>query len=231
MKTHKAMLLVNGIGILAVSVLNYFFQANQFDYTIKCICSSCFTVFGLLNLVYALKRKASCPKFYWTMGTGVVFAMLGDVFIYHSFILGAGAFAIGHICFFIAYCFLQKFTLTDFIPSGVLFTGALLFLLFCPVLTFDEPIFKPVCIIYAAIISAMTGKSFTLFLSKKTLFNGIVFSGSFLFFLSDLLLVLKLFADIGDWPYHGCITLYYPSVCLLALSMLLKVMEKKGAQA
>jgi hypothetical protein len=98
------------------------------------------------------------------------------------------------------------------------------------VLTFDEPIFKPVCIIYAAIISVMTGKAFGLFLSKKTVFTGIVFSGSFLFFLSDLMLVLKLFADIGNWPYHACITLYYPSVCLLALSMLIKVMEKKGAQ-
>ena len=225
MKKHKTMLLANGVFFLAVAVLNYFFQINQFDYTLKCVCSCCFTVLGLLNLFYAIKNKASSPKFYYVMTIGIVFAMLGDVFIYHDFFLGAGAFALGHVCFVVAYCLLQKFTLTDLLAGSILFLGALLYLLFCPVLSFDEPILKPICIAYAVIISAMTGKSFGLFLSKRTLFHGIVFLGSFLFFISDLMLVLDLFAGLWAWPYHACMSLYYPSVCLLAFSMLLKVME------
>ncbi len=225
MKKHKAMLLINGLFFLAVAVVNYFFQSNNFNYTLKCIGSSCFTVLGLVNLVFALKSKASCPRFYYVMTVGVVFAMLGDVFIYHNFFLGAGAFALGHICFVVAYCFLQKFTLTDLLASGVLFLIALLYLLFCPVLSFEDPMLLPICIIYAVIISAMTGKAFGLFVSKNTLFRGIVFLGSILFFLSDLMLVLDLFAGLWAWPYHACMSLYYPSVCLLAFSMLLKTIQ------
>lgn len=230
MKKHKAMLLTNGIFLLAVAVLNYFFQINQFSYTLKCICSCCFTVLGILNLVYALKNKTSSPKFYYIMAAGVVFAMLGDVFIFHNFFLGAGAFALGHICFVVAYFYLEKFTLTDLLASGVLFLIALFYLLFCPVLSFEDPVLLPICIIYAVIISAMTGKSFGLFIAKKTLFRGIVFLGSFLFFVSDLMLVLDLFAGLWAWPYHACMSLYYPSVCLLALSMLLKTIQDDTAK-
>ena len=226
MKKHNVILLANGVGLLAVAVLNYFFQSNQFDYALKCVCSCCFTAIGLINLVYAGKTKASCPKFYYVMAAGVVFAMLGDVLIFHNFFLGAGAFALGHICFLVAYCFLQKFTPIDIIASGILFAVALSYLLFCPVLSFEDPMLQPICIVYSVIISAMTGKSFGLFLSKKSLFTGVVFGGSFLFFVSDLMLVLDLFAGLWAWPYHACMSLYYPSVCLLALSMLLKVTEE-----
>lgn len=231
MKKHKTMLLANGVLFLAVAILNYFFQTNQFSYTLKCICSCCFTILGLLNLIYAIKSKASCSKFYYIMAAGVVFAMLGDVFIFHNFFLGAGAFALGHICFLIAYIFLQKITRTDLIVSGCFFILTLLYLLFCPVLSFDDPMLLPVCIIYAGIISTMTGKAFGLFLSKKTLFSGIVFLGSFIFFISDIMLVLDLFAGLWAWPYHACMALYYPSVCLLAFSMLLKVMQEDTAKA
>jgi len=232
MKNHKLMILANGILLLAVAILNYFFQSNQFDYTLKCVTSCCFTVLGLLNLFYALKTKASTPKFYYVMASGVVFAMLGDVFIFHNFFLGAGAFALGHVCFLIAYCVLQKkFSRIDFVASSVLFVVALLYLLFCPVLTFEDPMLQPICIVYSIIISAMTGKSFGLFLSKKTLFSGVVFFGSFIFFVSDLMLVLDLFAGLWTWPYHACMALYYPSVCLLAFSMLLKVMQDDTAKA
>lgn len=230
MKNHKTMILVNGFFLLAVAVLNYLFQSNQFSYTLKCICSLCFTALGLLNLIYALKNKTSTPKFYYAVGIGVVFAMFGDVFIELSFILGAGAFAIGHICFFIAYCFLEKFKLRDLLVSGILFIGTVLYLLFCPVLTFEDPTLLPVCIIYAGIITAMTGKAFGLFSTERSLLNGVLFFGSFIFFISDLMLVLDLFAGLWAWPYHVCMALYYPSVCLLALSMLIKTIQENSSK-
>ncbi len=50
-----------------------------------------------------------------------------DVLIAYDFIIGAATFAVGHICFVVAYCFLQKFSIRDLIPSGILFLGALAF--------------------------------------------------------------------------------------------------------
>lgn len=224
-KQHKSMLFINLIFIAAVCIINFFFQRNNFNYTLKCSASICFTCLGLINFVYAFKSKVYIPKFYIPMTAGIIFAMLGDIFIEHGFVYGAAAFAIGHIFFAVAYCFLQKFNRTDLLASIVFFLIILCYLLLCPVLEYEPPVFQLICIAYAAIISTMTGKAMGLFLSEKNLFHGIVFAGSFLFLISDLMLVMDLFADIGTWPYHSCVSLYYPSMCLLTLSLLLKVRQ------
>ena len=216
------MLAINGIGIAAIFVLNYFYQSNGFDFTLKCICSGMFAALGLLNLVYALRTKQPNTKFYIGMAAGLVFAFLGDYLIGKDFIVGAATFALGHICFVVAYCFIQKMYKLDYAISGALFLGCLIFLLFCPLLTFEVAIFRIVCIVYALIISTMLGKAVGNFVRERNLVNGTIAGASCLFFFSDLMLVFDWFIGLWSWTDHACMGTYYPALCFLALSMCIK---------
>ncbi|MEE0059569.1 MAG: lysoplasmalogenase [Acutalibacteraceae bacterium] len=223
--SSKIVLAINTVGIALLLVLNYFYQSNNFDYTLKCVCSSIFTGLGIINLGYALTTKQSNKRFYIGMTIAIIFSMLGDIFIYHSFVAGAGAFAISHICFIITYCFIQKIKKLDLIIGCVLFIPVALFLLFCPLLNFEEAIFKPVCVIYALIIATMFGKAVGNFLRKKNLLNTTLAVASLLFFLSDFILVFHLFSDVISWAENACMAMYFPSLCIFAFSMYLKINE------
>ena len=216
------MLAVNGLVIATIFVLNYFYQSDGFDFTLKCICSGLFALLGLVNLGYALKTKQGNTKFYVGMSAGLVLAFLGDYLIGYDFIIGAATFALGHVCFVVSYCFMQKMQKLDYIISGVLFLGCLLFLLFCPLLTFEVPIFRIVCIVYALIISTMLGKAIGNFIREKNTVNGTIALASVLFFFSDLMLVFDWFIGLWSWTDHACMVTYYPALCLLAFAMYLK---------
>ena len=219
---NKLILAVNAVVISAIFILNYFYQRDGFDFTLKCICSGSFALLGIINLCYAVITKQTDKKFYFGMTFGLIFAFLGDVLIGYDFIIGAATFALGHICFVIAYCFMQKMQKMDFGISGVLFAGCLIFLLFCPLLTFEAAIFRVVCIVYALIISTMLGKAIGNFIREKSLVNGTIAAASVLFFFSDLMLVFDWFIGLWSWTDHACMGTYYPALCFLALSMFLK---------
>ena len=226
--SQKVMLGINGLVIATILVLNYFYQSNGFDFTLKCTCSGLFALLGLINLGYALKTKQSKPAFYVAMAAGLILAFLGDYLIGYDFIVGAGTFALGHVCFVVAYCFLQKMQWLDYAVSGALFLGCLIFLLFCPLLTFDVAIFRVVCIVYALIISTMLGKAVGNLIRRKHAVTATIAVASALFFFSDLMLVLDWFIGRWSWTDNACMGTYYPALCLLALSMCLKCLEKKA---
>lgn len=223
---NKIMLAVNTIIISAIFVMNYFYQSNGFDFTLKCICSGSFALLGILNLGYAIATKQSGKRFYVLMSLGLLLAFLGDVLIGYDFIVGAATFALGHICFVVAYCFLQKMQMLDCAVSGVLFLGCLIFLQFCPLLNFEVAIFRIVCIVYALIISTMLGKALGNFVREKNLVNGTIAGASFLFFFSDLMLVFDWFIGLWSWTDHACMGTYYPALCFLALAMFLNTNRK-----
>ncbi len=220
--TQKVMLGLNLVVIVAVFVLNYFYQSNGFDFTLKCICSGSFALLGVINLVYSLATKADNKKFYIGMSAGLILAFLGDVLIRYDFIIGAATFALGHVCFVVAYCFMQRLQKLDYIISGTLFLGCLIFLLFCPWLTFEVEVFRIVCIVYALIISTMLGKAVGNFVREKNLVNVTIAVASVLFFFSDLMLVFDWFIGLWSWTDHACMGTYYPALCLLAFSMYMK---------
>ena len=225
-KTQKLMLTLNVCVITLICILNYFYQSNGFDFTLKCVCSGLFTALGVANLVYARKTKETHGKFYIFMALGLVFAFLGDYLIGYDFIVGAATFALGHVFFVIAYCFLQKMQKLDLTVSGALFACCLIFLLFCPLLSFDVPVFRIVCIVYALIISTMLGKAIGNFVREKNTFTGTIAAASALFFFSDLMLVFDWFIGLWSWTDHACMGTYYPALCLLAFSMILKTLKK-----
>lgn len=215
----KALLPLNLIMITAVLVLNYFYQRSGFSLTLKCVCSGGFALLGIVNLGYALITRKRNARFHFGMAGGLLLAFLGDVLIDRSFIIGAAAFALGHVCFVLAYGFLQRFRLTDLIPSAIVFLGALMFLLLCPLLTFSVPIFKAVCIVYAAIISCMLGKAIGNLIRKPCALTATLALASALFFFSDLMLVFDWFIGRWSWTSHACMGTYYPALCLMAFSM------------
>lgn len=227
--SQKIMLAVNVLIVSAVLILNYFYQLDGFDFTLKCVCSGGFALLGVINLAYALATRCKCKRFCVGMASGLVLAMLGDVLIGYDFIVGAATFALGHVCFVVAYCFVCKLKPLDYIISGAIFAGAAAFLLLSPLLTFDEPVFRIVCIVYALIISAMLGKAVGNFIRRKDLFCGALALASALFFFSDLMLVFDWFIGLWDWTDHACMGTYYPALCLLALSMLVRLIgQTKG---
>lgn len=232
-KSQKIMLAVNAAVIAAIFVLNYFYQKNGFDFTLKCTCSGLFALLGLINLGYALKTGARPARFYIAMAAGLVLAFLGDYLIGYDFIVGAATFAVGHIFFIVAYGFLQKMQALDCIISGILFLACALFLLLCPLLVFEVAIFRVVCIVYALIISTMLGKALGNLVRTKTKTAAVIAFASFLFFFSDLMLVFDRFIGLWSWTDHACMGSYYPALCLLAFSMLMKTFDcdKGGTSA
>ena len=221
------MLAINLLVIATIFVLNFFYQSHGFNFTLKCVCSGSFALLGLVNLAYALKTKQTNTKFYIGMAAGLVLAFLGDVLIGYDFIVGAATFALGHVCFVVAYCFMQKMQKLDYIISGALFLGCLIFLLFCPLLTFELPIFRIVCIVYALIISTMLGKAIGNFVRERNAVTGTIAVASILFFFSDLMLVFDWFIGLWSWTDHACMGTYYPALCFLAFSMILKALTDR----
>lgn len=226
----KSMLVINIAIVSAIFIMNYFYQLDGFDFTLKCICSGSFAALGIINLLYAVITKQKNLKFYIGMTLGLVLAMLGDVLIGYDFIVGAGTFALGHICFVVAYCFLQKLKKLDLIISGILFAGSAAFLMFSPLLTFEVSIFRAVCIVYALIISFMLGKAIGNYIRMKNAVTLVIMIASGLFFFSDLMLVFDWFIGLWSWTDHACMGTYYPALCFLANSMVIKAVIGEGRE-
>lgn len=222
MKT-KSLLFLNITFVSAVLILNIFYQANDFSFPLKCICSILFATLGIINLIFAKKFKAVNMKFYGFQATALILAMLGDILIGINFILGAATFALGHVIFVLAYSTLSKFSSTDILPGAILFLFAGAFILFFPLFDFGGITMKAVCLVYALIISLMLGKTLGNFVLKRNSVNTAILLGSMLFFFSDLMLSLERFTSLGRWTSHACMGTYYPALCLLAFSMFLKI--------
>lgn len=222
MNESRAALLLNVFIISAIFVLNYFYQSNHFDYTLKCICSAAFALLGLINLGFAIKTGQENIKFFVLMAVGLILAMLGDVLINKSFVLGAAVFALGHIGFVVAYYFLQGFNWRDAVIGGAIFVAAAAFLLCAPCFDFGSETFKWICVSYAFIISMMLGKAIADLICQANTVNALIAVGSFLFFFSDLMLVLAWFGGFPQWTNNACMGTYYPALCLLAFSMYFK---------
>jgi uncharacterized membrane protein YhhN len=177
---------------------------------------------GIINLSFALATGRENSEFFILMSAALVLAMLGDILIDKSFALGAGSFALGHIGFAVAYSFLQGFSLLDVIIIGVIFSATAAFLLFAPCVDFGSKTNKWICLSYSFIISVMLGKAMANLICQANAVNAIIAAGSFLFFFSDLMLVLNWFVGVGKWAGNACMGTYYPALCFLAFSMYFK---------
>lgn len=219
---NTAALFLNILIIAAIFVLNYFYQKNNFVFWLKCVCSAAFALLGVINLVFAITSGQDDLEFFILMAAGLVLAMLGDIFLNKSFALGAGFFALGHVGFAVAYSFLQAFGPRDVVIIGVIFIATAAFLLFAPCVKFGSENIKWICLAYSLIISVMLGKAMANLIGQANAVNALISAGSFLFFFSDLMLVLNWFVRVGRWAGNACMGTYYPALCILAFSMYFK---------
>ncbi len=225
---HKIIFAVNLALMAAVFTGNYLFLTVGGS-DIKAITSAGFVLMGLVNLVFALTRKSNRVRFHIALAAGLVLACLGDILIGLSFVVGASLFALGHICFLVSYCVLDRPRLLDFAVGGGIFLAAACFVLFAPILHFSEGYMQAVCLVYALIISLMVGKAIGNFVRRRTPVTAVILIGSILFFFSDLMLVFDWFTDAGRVAGLLCMGTYYPAECLLALSGLLAVPGAKDS--
>lgn len=186
---------------------------------LKAVASASFVLLGVINLIYALKCNDKNKKFCLTMVIGLFVAMLGDIVLNLHFMYGAILFAIGHIFYFVAFCFLSKFKATDLIYGAVLSIVSAIVILFVPIFDFGGIVMQLLCLVYALIISFMVGKTVANFVREKTLFNLILVVGSVLFFFSDLMLLFDVFAQVSRLAGVMCLATYYPAQALLAYSI------------
>ena len=185
---------------------------------VKATTSLFFVLLGLVNLVYCIISKQSL-KFPIIMTIGLTFAMLGDILLNIEFIVGALLFAVGHIWYFVAYNFIQKFKPSDLIYSLAIFIPDVLFISCMPFLDFGDLIMKIIVIFYALIISLMVGKSIANLVNQPTAPNVLLAIVRILFFFSDLMLLLNVFGNLSKVFDVLCLATYYPAECILAMSI------------
>ena len=219
MKKENQIKLIIGLNILfaALTIITDALYINLGNpYVFKTIASLTFVIWSLLNLILMFTFKHTLnKKFMVFMFIVQILACLGDIFLIFNFILGAVFFALGHILFFVAYLFLQKFKPFDllFILGAIAISLIIIF-----VSNVNLGSYTPLVLIYAIIISTMLGKSTTIFKGNK-LIASVIFIGSLLFYLSDMFLMFNVFGGVGRVASILCLAFYYPAEFVLASSI------------
>ena len=185
----------------------------------KATASIGFVVMGIVNYAIVRKNIGRYRKFSLILLCGLFCAMVGDIVLNYNFIAGAGIFAVGHLFFFIAQCFMRrpdrKALITDIIciACWLLITSAILF--FAP-LNFNSSLMFGVCLGYAAVISVMTGKALSNFVQTRRPLYTHLLVGTTAFLLSDIMLVFNVFGERMKITNILCIVLYYFAEMALA---------------
>ena len=219
MSKRKCLFWINFILALAIIAIDVCFIVFNTPYIYKTTASGLFVLLGAVNFAFAFfVGKERSGVFKYLMLTALAFACAGDIVLISNFMVGAILFGVGHIFFFIAYSFLVKLHWRDLVISLIIFGVALIVILVPKIFTFGNML--PIVIVYALIISFMLGKSISNLFSKAYFSkNFLIFLGSLLFFLSDLMLLFYVFADVGYIFDILCRALYYPAEILLAISI------------
>lgn len=192
----------------------------------KAICCATFVLLSGVNLVYSLSTGAG-RKYAVIMFLGAVFGWLGDVLLGVNFILGAGMFAIGHVLYVAAFYSIDRVKKTDIMLTGAILAGTAALILLYPKFDFGGALMQSVCLIYGLIISCMVGKAVSGGVREKSLPMIVMAVGSVLFYFSDLMLVLRYFADAPWIADRLCLLTYFPAQGLLASSVYFYVNKEK----
>ena len=234
MMKYKNIVIYNIIAMLVMIMLDIVYLVVGIPFVFKTLASVFFVVTGIVNLVLAYRLGFDSKyekRFAILMLIGLVFAMLGDIFLIppFPFALGAGLFAIGHIFFFVAYLQLSKFKWSrDFVGFVAVLIPVLELILLYDGFKFDTLMFV-VVIVYAIIISLMLSKSIGNLYDKNMskLSKWLIFAGSLMFFLSDACLLFHIFAGWGKWIDVLCLAFYYPAEIILASSIFFASRKEK----
>lgn len=196
-------------------------SSDPSSYTLfKLLSSLCFITCALLSY----KKSPNSKKYSLFIISGLIFGLIGDVIltlsISNAFLLGASAFAIGHLLFIIGFTTLSPIHFKDLILTII---GSCIFVIFITHNSrFNLGNNLPIACIYSFIILFMFIKSCYLFKFRKTnrLFSYFSIIGTFLFIFSDFILTFDVFL-INSPSYLSTLNLitYYSGQGLIALSL------------
>ena len=214
----KAFTILNAVMIAAtMTVCVCYYQFGGLE--LKGLTSFGFVLVSIVNLVYAVKSKVSSLKFPIALTVGLILCMAADIALELNFMAGAIIFAAGHIFYFVAYCCRAKFKAKDAVPIAVFFAFSAMIITLVPILDFGSLLMEIIGLVYAFIISSMTGKSISNFIRERGTVNALLMIGSTMFYFSDLMLLFYIFGGAPDITNALCLFNYYPAQCVLAYSI------------
>lgn len=183
--------------------------------------SACFLLLGCLNTGFLMKQDRARRDFSLTMLAGLFFGFLADIVLQLHFLAGAAIFALGHVCYVAAYCRLLAREHQDCLCCLGIILPSLALILFLPILDFGGNFMQAVVMVYAIVISLMTGKAWSNYRRRPSLLTKYLLIGSILFFFSDFMLLFAFFTDVGRIANILCLITYYPGQAILAASIFL----------
>lgn len=178
--------------------------------------SGCFFLLGCINTWYLLKYTRRRRSFALTMLAGLFLGFLADIVLQLHFLGGAAIFAVGHVCYVAAYCRLLSRGGGDCLCCLKIVAPVAALVLFLPVLEYGTSFMQGVVLVYAVVISLMTGKAWSNYRRSPSLLTKWLLIGSALFFFSDFMLLFAYFTDIGRIANILCLITYYPGQAILA---------------
>lgn len=223
---QKAVRVLNYIlMVLAMACLVYYI--NTGGLWLKGVTSSWFVLLGLVNLVFAKRSGVKKMGFLAVLEGALVLCMTADVCLGLNFLLGTAVFALGHVCFFAAFCILEKPRHRDWIPIGIILVISLIAVLGTPYIQIEDPLMRGILVAYAIVISAMLGKAIGNLMAKRSLSRWLFAIGSVMFWFSDLMLALNLFGSGGRLAGLLCMYTYWPGQSLIAHTLYHYAVEER----
>lgn len=205
----------NGI-LIAATMLSCICYDRFGGLSLKALTAMGFVLLGAFNCAYALRFGGKNRKFPIVMALGLLVCMIGDVVLNIAFIPGALIFAVGHLFYFVAYGCLMRFRKRDLLPSAGIFAASALIILAVPIFDFGSPLMQGICLMYALVISCMVGKAIANLVRERNIVTILLALGSILFYFSDFMLLLNIFAGAPPITDTLCLFTYFPAQCLLA---------------
>lgn len=193
---------------------------------LKGVTSSWFVMLGVVNLIYAQKKKLEKYSFLIFMELALTSGMIADVLLGIWFITGVLVFALGHVFYLLAFYRIEKFSSDDIkkiIPIAIV---SLFIVIGTPYVQVEDGFIKILLLGYAVVISCMLGKTVSNFYKDKSISRILLLVGGILFWFSDVMLAGTLFGNGGKVMVLLCSYTYWPAQNILALSMYYYVKEK-----
>lgn len=194
----------------------------------KGVTSSCFVLLGLTNLFYARKAGMKKSSILLWIFLGLFLGMCADVLLGIQFILGILAFALGHICYLIAFCMLEKPCRRDLGFILPIAAVSLFAVAGTPFIQIEDPFLKKLLLVYAIIIACMLGKAISNLRLRRSTFRWLICLGSAMFWFSDLMLAIDLFGNGSRITWILCSYTYWPAQNILAYSMFHFINERSA---
>lgn len=186
---------------------------------LKGVTSAWFVALGAVNLCYERKQTGRFFRSSLVLWLGLLLGMCADVLLGITFYAGVAAFALGHVCYLIAFCLLEKPAWRDLLLTLPIAAVTIFLITGTPFIRIGDPFLRKLLIGYSVIIAGMLGKAAANVMACSTPFRKLILVGAILFWFSDLVLAVDMFGTSSRLTWILCSYTYWPAQNLLAHSL------------